>query len=159
MSFFDRFKTKEEKPIKKDEPNKEVKAEKSKKDAAWATSKEKPVEKTEDVPAEKAEDATVEKTEEKPVTKPKEKQVKKPKGEPKVAENKKAEAKKSDSKTWHITKRTEDGMWQVKAEGNTKATKLFKTKAEAEDYVKTLRANNEGSKVVKHKKTGEFQKK
>jgi len=50
-------------------------------------------------------------------------------------------------------------MWQVKAEGAVKATKLFKTKAEAEEYVKTLKANNEGSRVVKHKKTGEFQTK
>lgn len=62
-------------------------------------------------------------------------------------------------KTWHITKRAEDGMWQVKAEGASRATKLFRTKAEAEEYVKTLKNNNEGSKVVSHKKTGEFQKK
>jgi len=80
------------------------------------------------------------------------------KEEPKMAEKKPA-AKKSDAKVWHISKREEDGQWQVKAQGAQKATKLFRTKAEAEEYVKTLKANNEGSRVIKHKKTGEFQKK
>jgi hypothetical protein len=72
---------------------------------------------------------------------------------------KKAAASSDKPKVWHITKRDEDGKWQVKAEGAEKATKLFRTKAEAEDYVKTLKNNNEGSRVVSHKKTGEFQKK
>jgi hypothetical protein len=170
MSFFDRFKTKEDKPKKKDDQKKDeskkaVKTEKKENDAAWATSKERPVEEpeepaaeiTEEKPVEKPKKKPVKKTKEKTVKKDEEKPVKKTEGEPKMAE-KKTEAKKSD-KTWHITKRTEDGMWQVKAEGNTKATKLFKTKAEAEEYVKTLVSNNEGSKVIKHKKTGEFQKK
>ncbi|WP_400233050.1 DUF2188 domain-containing protein, partial [Methanomethylophilus alvi] len=35
----------------------------------------------------------------------------------------------------------------------------FTTKKEAEEYVKTLVANNKGSKVVPHKKNGAFQKK
>jgi len=69
------------------------------------------------------------------------------------------EEKTDNAKTWHITKRTTDNKWQVKGEGNEKATKLFNTKAEAEDYVKTLKKNNEGSKVVSHKKDGKFQKK
>ncbi len=64
-----------------------------------------------------------------------------------------------ETKTWHVTKREEDGKWVVKAEGNSKATKLFKTKKEAEEYVKTLTANNEGSRAVSHKKDGKFQKK
>ena len=124
MSLFDKFKKKEEKPAKKEEPKQDSKLKaKEKDDAAWAASKEKPVEKT----TEKS----------------------------KMAEDK----KKADGKVWHITKRTDDGMWQVKAEGASKATKLFKTKAEAEEYVKTLVSNNEGSRVVKHKKTGEFQNK
>ncbi|MDY0224606.1 MAG: DUF2188 domain-containing protein [Candidatus Methanomethylophilaceae archaeon] len=65
----------------------------------------------------------------------------------------------SKNKVWHITKRAEDGRWQVKAEGASKATKLFRTKAEAEEYVKTLVNNNEGSRVVPHKKDGKYQKK
>lgn len=80
----------------------------------------------------------------------------------KEAPAKKAPAKKAapkETKTWHITKREEDGKWVVKAEGGTKATRLFKTKKEAEEYVKTLTANNEGSRVVSHKKDGKFQKK
>lgn len=63
------------------------------------------------------------------------------------------------TKTWHITKRAKDGMWQVKGEGNDRATKLFHTKAEAEEYVKSLKANNKGSKVISHTKDGHFQKK
>ena len=70
-----------------------------------------------------------------------------------------AEPKKDKPKVWHITKRAEDGMWQVKGEGAQRATKLFRTKAEAEEYVKTLVANNEGSRAVPHKKDGKYQKK
>ncbi|MDR1691163.1 MAG: DUF2188 domain-containing protein [Candidatus Methanoplasma sp.] len=119
---------------KEEAPKKETSPETGKKDAAWATSKDKPVEEN------------------------------KVKTEPKMAvEDKKAEkpvqSKKPNNKVWHITKREDDGKWQVKAEGAAKATKLFRTKAEAEEYVKTLKSNNEGSRVVKHKKTGEFQKK
>ena len=135
MGFFDKLKKKEGGSDKEDAPKKDVNVKKKEEDAAWATSKKKPVE---------------EKKEEK-------------KKEPEMADEKKkgekSAAKKTDSKVWHITKRDEDGMWQVKAEGASKATKLFRTKAEAEEYVKTLVNNNEGSRVVKHKKTGEFQKK
>ncbi|MDR0523483.1 MAG: DUF2188 domain-containing protein [Candidatus Methanoplasma sp.] len=88
----------------------------------------------------------------------------KKKEEPKKAEPAKPakESKPSGGdkpKVWHITKREEDDKWQVKAEGNEKATKLFRTKAEAEEYVKTLKSNNEGSRVVSHTKDGKFQKK
>jgi hypothetical protein len=68
-------------------------------------------------------------------------------------------ASSGSDKVWHITKRAEDGLWQVKGEGAMKAVKLFRTKAEAEEHVKTLLANNKGSRAVPHKKTGEFQKK
>lgn len=64
-----------------------------------------------------------------------------------------------EKKVWHITKRDDENKWAVKAEGSSKATKLFNTKKEAEEYVKTLSANNEGSRVVSHKKDGKFQKK
>lgn len=66
---------------------------------------------------------------------------------------------KKTTKTWHITQRKEDKLWQVKAEGNEKATRTFTTKKEAEEFVKTLVANNKGSKSVSHKKNGAFQKK
>ena len=148
MSFFDIFKKKEKSPAEKeDEPiveeikleTIETEIEMKMDDADWIASKDEPVVETTEEP----EMAEKKKTEDKPAA------AKKPA----------SAAKKSDSKVWHITKRNEDGMWQVKAEGAVKATKLFKTKAEAEEYVKTLKANNEGSRVVKHKKTGEFQTK
>ncbi len=83
----------------------------------------------------------------------------------KAAENKEAKAEtekaatKKVTKTWHITQRKDDKLWQVKAEGNEKATRTFTTKKEAEEFVKTLVANNKGSKVGSHKKNGAFQKK
>ena len=51
-----------------------------------------------------------------------------------------------------------DGGWQVKLEGSTKATKKFRTKAEAEQYAKEL-AKKQGVSVVRKKKDGSFQKK
>ncbi|MDR0791064.1 MAG: DUF2188 domain-containing protein [Methanomassiliicoccaceae archaeon] len=51
-----------------------------------------------------------------------------------------------------------DGGWQVKGEGNEKATKRFTTKAEAEAYAKDV-AKNQNSSVVAHKKDGKIQKK
>ena len=77
----------------------------------------------------------------------------------KAAAEKKPAAAKKETKTWHITKNVEKNKWQVKATENDKATRLFNTKAEAEEYVKTLKANNQGSRVVTHKKDGKFQKK
>lgn len=74
-------------------------------------------------------------------------------------EPKKKTSAPKEKKVWHITKREDENKWAVKAEGNTKATKLFNTKKEAEEYVKSLSANNEGSRVVSHKKDGKFQKK
>jgi len=150
MAFLDKLRKKEkqeDKPIEEDPKEREP----SIKEKATSTKpKEEPIEE----PVEK------------PVEKPKEKKAtKKEDTESKNMEAKKTAAKKpaakdsNSNKVWHITKRDEDGKWQIKAEGATKATKLFNTKAEAEEYVKTLKSNNEGSRVVKHKKTGEFQKK
>lgn len=105
---------------------------------------------------------TAKKTAEKKETVKKEapKKEEKPKAAEKKTAAKPAEEKKADKpKTWHITKRADANKWQVKAEGNEKATKLFNTKAEAEEYVKTLVSNNEGSKAIAHKKDGKFQKK
>ena len=78
--------------------------------------------------------------------------------EKKAAEKPAAEKKADKKKVWHITKRTEENKWAVTPEGGAKALKLFNTKAEAEAYVKELQANNEGSRVVKHKADGKIQK-
>ena len=51
-----------------------------------------------------------------------------------------------------------DGGWQVKKTKAQKALKIFKTKAEAEKYAKTV-ADNQGSNVVRQKKDGKIQKK
>lgn len=65
--------------------------------------------------------------------------------------------KKTPAKKYHIAQRSEDNMWQVKAEGAEKALKLFKTQQEAIDYAKKVADNQEGSIMI-HKKDGSFRK-
>lgn len=81
-------------------------------------------------------------------------------------ENKTATDKKSVKKTlkkdaadrvYHISYRKESRKWQVKAEGDTKALKLFWTQAEAIDYAKSVAGNQEG-RIVIHKEDGSFRK-
>lgn len=60
-------------------------------------------------------------------------------------------------KTYHISLRKADGMWQVKAAGAEKAIKLFKTQAEAIEYCKPL-AQNQDANIMIHKKDGSFRK-
>ena len=76
---------------------------------------------------------------------------KKPAAAKKPAEKKPAAAKQL------VVRRKEDNKWAVKKAGSDKATKLFNTKAEAEEYAKTI-AKNQGSTVLKQKKDGKFQK-
>lgn len=68
-----------------------------------------------------------------------------------------ATAAKSSAKVYHISKRKEDGKWQIKAAGGEKAIKLFKTQKEAIDYCKTLAENQEASIMI-HKEDGSFRK-
>jgi len=67
-----------------------------------------------------------------------------------------AEAAKKGKKQ-HVTPHP-DGGWQVKGEGNSKATVRCKTKEEAETKAKTI-AKNQNSTMVPHKKDGKLQKK
>ena len=76
--------------------------------------------------------------------------------EKKPAEKKPAEKKPAPAKQL-VVRRKEDNKWAVKKAGSEKATKLFNTKAEAEEYAKTI-AKNQGSTVLKQKKDGKFQK-
>lgn len=66
-------------------------------------------------------------------------------------------AAKTSGKVYHITKRKEDGMWQIKAAGAEKAIKLFKTQKEAIEYCKTL-AGNQDASIMVHKEDGSFRK-
>ena len=72
---------------------------------------------------------------------------------------KKAEpAKKPEvKKTYHVVKRKEDNMWEVKlakvGDAQGKAIKLFKTKPEAEEYVKKM-AENQGASIAVHASKG-----
>ncbi len=80
------------------------------------------------------------------------------KEEKKAAESEKsAKEEKSASavKVYHISKRKEDGKWQVKAAKGAKALKLFKTQAEAIEYAKEV-AGNQEAKIVIHKVDGSF---
>lgn len=68
-----------------------------------------------------------------------------------------ANTAKTSGKVYHITKRKEDGMWQIKAEGAEKAIKLFKTQKEAIEYCKKL-AGNQDASIMVHKEDGSFRK-
>lgn len=59
---------------------------------------------------------------------------------------------------YHISKRKEDGKWQVKFEGGAKALKLFDTQQEAIDYAKTLVGNNPDASIKLHRVDGGFRK-
>nr|DAN54181.1 MAG TPA: protein of unknown function (DUF5633) [Caudoviricetes sp.] len=59
-------------------------------------------------------------------------------------------------KDQHVTPK--DGKWQVKGEGNDKATKIFGTQKDAIDYAKTI-AKNQKSEVVIHGKDGKIRDK
>ncbi|MDE6613134.1 MAG: DUF2188 domain-containing protein [Clostridia bacterium] len=58
-------------------------------------------------------------------------------------------------RVYHISKRREDGQWQIKAAGGAKAIKLFRTQAEAINHAITL-ADNQDGRVVVHKADGSF---
>ena len=80
------------------------------------------------------------------------------KEEPKKAAPKKVEEKEEISnKIYHISKRKEDGMWQVKFAKGQKAIKLFKTQEEAIKYAKQL-ANNQDGSISIHKVDGKTRK-
>ncbi|MGM9873713.1 MAG: DUF2188 domain-containing protein [Bacilli bacterium] len=56
--------------------------------------------------------------------------------------------KKDETRVYHVSKRKEDDKWQVIGKGDTKAIKLFKTKAEAEEYAKKMAKNQEGAVLI-----------
>lgn len=66
-------------------------------------------------------------------------------------------AAKNAVKVYHISKRKDDGKWQIKAAGGARAIKLFNTQAEAIDYAKTL-AGKQDANIVIHKTDGSFRK-
>lgn len=108
-------------------------------------------------------DPVAEEVEETPVTQNKE--VAKPAAKEEIMEENKTESKPklveksatATKKTYHISLRKSDGMWQVKAAGAEKAIKLFKTQAEAIEYCKPL-AENQDANIMIHKKDGSFRK-
>lgn len=53
------------------------------------------------------------------------------------------------SKNQHVTYNLDDGTWNVKGEGNSKATKITSTKQEAIDIARKI-AQNQGSELFIH---------
>lgn len=127
-----------------------------------ATKKEEPAKTTASKTAAKS---TTKKEEEKPVAKKsaakpaatkKEEPAKATASKPAVKPAAKAEPdEEKKNRVYHISKRKEDGMWQIKASGGAKAIKLFRTQVEAIDAAVTL-AQNQGGRVVVHKANGAF---
>lgn len=98
----------------------------------------------------------------KPAAKPAAKKEEKPKAAAKPKAEPKEEKPKAPAKKQYViphknAKGEQDG-WQVKLEGSTKATKVFRTKVEAEAYAKEL-SKKQGVGMVRQKKDGKFQKK
>ncbi len=60
-------------------------------------------------------------------------------------------------KNQHVTHR-QDGNWQVKGEGNNKATIITKTQKEAINYARNI-AINQKSEVVIHRMNGKIRDK
>ena len=88
---------------------------------------------------------------------------KKAKKESKKGSSKKETKKESEEeenqgpRVYHISKRSEDNMWQVKFAKGKRAVKLFKTQAEAMEYAKQLTDSNGGSIRV-HSLKGKIRK-
>lgn len=61
------------------------------------------------------------------------------------------------SNNQHVTRRS-DGLWQVKGEGNTRATGLFQTQHEAIDRGREI-ARNYRSELVIHRPNGQIREK
>ena len=61
------------------------------------------------------------------------------------------------SKVYHISKRKEDGKWQVKFANGQRALKLFDTQLEAIAFAKEKAANQDGSISI-HKVDGKIHK-
>ncbi len=107
----------------------------------------------------KKEDKTT-KVEEKPVEETKKAQPKKVEAKPAAAKEEKATTKKDTKSVYHVSKREEDGMWQVKYTGG-RVIKLCKTKEEAMAYAKQMASNQEGTVIFhpsKGQNKGKFQK-
>lgn len=79
----------------------------------------------------------------------------------KMAEVIEEEKKRTAKKMYHIAKR-EDGKWQVKFAGGSKAIKLFNTKAEAVAYTENMATNQDAGVLIhpsKGKNKGRFSNK
>ena len=61
------------------------------------------------------------------------------------------------NKVYHISKRKDDGKWQVKFANGQKAIKLFNTQLEAIEYAKALAESQDGSITI-HKVDGKIRK-
>lgn len=78
----------------------------------------------------------------------------------KVEENKTATKKNDTKSVYHVSKREEDGVWQVKYTGG-RVIKLCKTKEEAMEYAKNMATNQNGTVIFhpsKGQNKGKFQK-
>lgn len=57
------------------------------------------------------------------------------------------------TKVYHVSKRKEDGKWQVFIKGSDKVIKLFNNKVEAEAYCAQM-AKNQGATLLVHNSKG-----
>ena len=137
---------------------KEVKKETKKVEAKKAApAKKEEVKKAAPAKKEEAKKAAPAKKEETKKAAPAKKEEAKKAAPAKKAEPVKEEKQEITNKIYHISKRKEDDMWQVKFAKGQKAIKLFKTQAEAIAYAKQL-ANNQDGSISIHKVDGKTRK-
>ena len=128
----------------KAETKAEEKKEKAEEKPAEKKTAKKPADEKKETKEEPAKKATSSKTE----------SAKKEEPKSKAAEEK---SEANETKVYHISKRKDDGKWQVKAEGADRALRLFFTQADAIAYAKKVAGNQEG-RIVVHKESGGFRK-
>ena len=108
------------------------------------------------MPVKKAAKPAAKKAEPKKAAKPAPKAAAKPAAKKAAAKPAKKEAPKkagpSANASYHLSKRS-DGLWQVFLTGSDKVIKTFKTKAEADVWVKEKSANT-GRSVLSHNSKG-----
>ena len=92
-----------------------------------------------------------------PKKKTSKKSVNKSNKKAKKTSTKKEEPENDLPRVYHVSKRSEDNMWQVKFANGKRAVKLFKTQAEAMEYAKSLASSNGGSIRV-HSLKGKIRK-
>lgn len=113
--------------------------------------------KTEETSVEKEKSSTVKEKSDSSKTTAEEEPTQEESSEQDDSVSEKLEKNYAEENIYHVTKRKEDGKWQVKLQKGGKAIKLFNTQEEAYAYAKKLAGGKDGT-VHLHKVSGQIRK-